>query len=274
VLTQFGGPSLGLEGIRARLGAGGRAFTCSALKPQGLGPDGLAKLAFELAKGGLDFIKDDHGLANQSYSPFADRVRACAAAVRAAQQETGRRTRYAPGLSGSYRDMERQIALVRDEGLDAVLVAPMIAGPSNFHALRRNNPDLIFVAHPAMTGSRVSPVLYAQLFRLFGADVSIFPNYGGRFGYSPATCRAIAAATRDEFGGLASGAPAPAGGMSLERTPEILDCYGRDVMLLIGGSLLSAPKGDLAAETERFVQTVVEHDYESSHARVAHRTGG
>ena len=57
-------------------------MTCSALKPQGLGPDDLGKLAFELAMGGLDFIKDDHGLANRSYSPFADRTRACAAAVR------------------------------------------------------------------------------------------------------------------------------------------------------------------------------------------------
>ena len=79
--AQFRGPNLGLEGLRARVGAEGRALVCSALKPQGLPPAGLAKLAGRLTEGGIDFIKDDHGLADQSYSPFADRVPAIAEAV-------------------------------------------------------------------------------------------------------------------------------------------------------------------------------------------------
>jgi len=261
MLSAFGGPSHGLSGLRARVDAKGRAMTCSALKPQGLGADDLGKLAFELAMGGLDFIKDDHGLANQSYSPFADRVRACAAAVRRASDRTHHPTRYAPSLSGSYIDMQRQLDLAREEGLDAALIAPMIAGPSNFHALRRNNPDFAFLAHPTMTGARVSPILFAQLFRLFGADASIFPNYGGRFGYSLSTCKAIAAGLLGSFSGLAPSVPAPAGGMSLDRTPELLDCYGEDVMLLIGGALLSAPREGLAVETARFVGAVARHCY-------------
>ncbi len=261
MLAAFGGPSQGLAGLRARAGAAARALTCSALKPQGLAPEELGGLAFELAMGGLDFIKDDHGLANQSYSPFADRVAACAAAVRKARKATGCATRYAPSLSGSYAEMERQVALAREEGLDAVLIAPMIAGPSNFHALRLKNPDFAFLAHPTMTGARVSPVLFAQLFRLFGADASIFPNYGGRFGYSAETCKAIATGLLGDFGGLAASVPTPAGGMSVERTPELLDRYGRDVMLLIGGALLSAPRGELAAATRRFVAAVAEHHY-------------
>jgi ribulose-bisphosphate carboxylase large chain len=267
MLAAFGGPSHGLSGLRSRVGATERGMTCSALKPQGLAPDDLAVLAFELAKGGLDFIKDDHGLANQPFSPFAERVRACAAAIDKAQKLTGRRTRYAPSLSGSYAEMERQLALARNEGLDAVLIAPMIAGPSNFVALRRNNPDFAFLAHPTMTGARVSPVLFARLFRLFGADASIFPNYGGRFGYSLATCKAIAAGLLADLGALAPSVPTPAGGMSVQRTQELLDCYGRDVMLLIGGALLSAPREALAEETARFVRAVAEHDYRGCSAR-------
>jgi ribulose-bisphosphate carboxylase large chain len=34
--------------------------------------------------------------------------------------------------------------------------------------------------------------------------------------------------------------PVPAGGMSLDRLGEILTFYGRDTMILIGGSLLMA----------------------------------
>ena len=62
--AAFGGPRHGLAGLRARVGAGARALTCSALKPQGLSARALAELAGKLARGGLDFIKDDHGLAD------------------------------------------------------------------------------------------------------------------------------------------------------------------------------------------------------------------
>ena len=68
--AAFGGPRHGLDGLRRRVGAGRRALTCSALKPQGLPPAKLADLARRFADGGIDYIKDDHGLADQAYSPF------------------------------------------------------------------------------------------------------------------------------------------------------------------------------------------------------------
>ena len=61
--AQWRGPAYGLRGIRQRTGIEGRAFTCAALKPQGLPPEQLGELAARLARGGVDFIKDDHGLA-------------------------------------------------------------------------------------------------------------------------------------------------------------------------------------------------------------------
>ncbi len=50
----------------------------------------------------------------------------------------------------------------------------------------------------------------------------------------------------------------PAGGMTLERTKEILDFYGHDTLLLIGGNLLSAGES-ITAEAERFSRTVADH---------------
>ncbi len=64
--AAFGGPRHGIDGLRRRAGAFGRALTCSALKPQGLPPARLAELAEQFARGGIDFIKDDHGLADQT----------------------------------------------------------------------------------------------------------------------------------------------------------------------------------------------------------------
>jgi ribulose-bisphosphate carboxylase large chain len=82
--------------------------------------------------------------------------------------------------------------------------------------------------------------LLGKLFRLLGADAVIFPNHGGRFGYSEAVCRALARAARDEWHGLEPCLPVPAGGMSTARVREMLDFYGIGVMLLIGGALLEA----------------------------------
>ncbi len=262
LLSAFGGPRHGGAGLFARAKVESRALTCSALKPQGLAVQELAELAFKLALGGLDYIKDDHGLANQSFSPSDDRVRACAAAVRKAGAITGRPTRYVPNLYGHFSQIERQLGIARSEGLDTVMIAPMIAGVSTLQALRQAHPDFAFIAHPAMTGAtRVSPYLFAKLFRLFGADAAIFPNAGGRFGFSVACCRKISEALRGPWGGLSASLPVPAGGMSLQRVPELLDYYGREAMLLIGGALLSAPSDMLVKETAAFVRAVAEYRY-------------
>ena len=251
--AAFGGPNHGLAGLRLRVKANG-ALTCSALKPQGSTSAALAKLAGRIAAGGIDYIKDDHGLADQSYSPFAERVPACAEAVAGAAARTGIPTRYLPSLNGNLDSLRQQIALCRSCGLDTVLVAPLIAGLAQFHTLVKENPDFAFVAHPTMAGARIMPsFLLGKLFRLLGADATIFPNYGGRFGYTQEECKRLAAFALEDWPAVKSCVPVPAGGMSLERIPELLDFYGTDVMLLIGGSLLST-RDRIAEETARFVE--------------------
>ena len=82
-----------------------------------------------------------------------------------------------------------------------------------------------------------------------GADAVIYPNYGGRFSYSSDECRDIADAARAPWDGLRPAFPVPAGGMTVDRVGEMITFYGRDVMLLIGGGLLSA--GDALLERSR-----------------------
>ncbi len=48
--------------------------------------------------------------------------------------------------------------------------------------------------------------------------------------------------------------------MTLDRVPEMLDFYGPDAMLLIGGSLLAA-RERLAEETALFTRAVAQHSY-------------
>jgi ribulose-bisphosphate carboxylase large chain len=264
LLELFGGPRHGLDGLRQLVGAGGRALTCTALKPQGLPPAKLAGLAHRFALGGIDYIKDDHGLADQTYSPFARRVEAIMPALREVERPAGAKVQYVPSLSGDLDSMRSQIAFAGAAGVTSVLVAPMLMGWSNLHRLVRENPHVAFFAHPSMAGSaRISPaLLLGKLFRILGADATIFPNYGGRFGYSPNTCRALAREALAERNGLRPCVPVPAGGMATERVSEMLDFYGADVMLLIGGALLEA-RTRIVETVAAFVAEVHRYDYDA-----------
>ncbi len=257
MVAAFRGPRFGIAGVRDITGVHGRALTCTALKPQGSSPETLAELCETFAEAGIDVIKDDHGIADQRYAPFEERVQRCQAAVMRASARTGKKVRYAPSLVGTPRRVAEAARIARDCGVRIVLVAPMLMGLPAFTEFAAEAHDLAILAHPAFGGLRMSPAfLFGKLFRLMGADAVIYPNYGGRFAYSAGVCRALAQALRAPLGSVAPALPVPAGGMPVERTAEMVGFYGKDAMLLIGGSLLAA--GDALLDRSRSFVAAVE----------------
>jgi ribulose-bisphosphate carboxylase large chain len=243
-LEHFSGPRFGLEGIRALLGADRRPLTCAALKPQGLPVDRLGALCYTLAHAGVDVIKDDHGLADQYYAPFAQRVAACQRAIARVWHETGHRALYAPSIIGAPETIAEQANIARDAGAAMVLLAPALVGMPAFAELVSEHLDVPVLAHPGYAGAvRIAPAfVLGKWFRLIGADAVIFPNFGGRFAWDERTCGDIARNALAPWAHLRPALPVPGGGMSVERARDIVACYGADVMLLIGGSLLGAPE--------------------------------
>lgn len=74
-----------------------------------------------------------------------------------------------------------------------------------------------------------------------GADPVIYPNFGGRFGFTRKECLSIANACAADMEGPKAIVAAPRGGMTFERVPEMREAYGHDVMYLVGGALLQEP---------------------------------
>jgi ribulose-bisphosphate carboxylase large chain len=251
------GPRAGIAGIRELAGVIGRPLLATALKPKGLRPDRLAELCGLFARAGMDLIKDDHGLADQAFCPFEARVEACLRAVDDAARETGRAAVYVPSVTGTPERIARQLEFARAAGVRVALVSPMVIGLPVLAQLASLPGGLPLLAHPSFGGilRAEEPALFGKLFRWFGADAVIYPHSGGRFAYSRETCRAIAAALRVEHPCVRPAFPVPAGGIKVERVPELLEFYGPDAILLIGGSLYEAGE-NLFDRTRRLVDRV------------------
>jgi len=243
---RFDGPRFGLAGLREMLDAQDRPLLATALKPMGFSPERFAEMTYELAVGGVDLIKDDHSLANQPFATFEARVRACSDAVRRANAETGGRSVYLPSVNAPHAEIDERVEFAVQAGSGGLLVLPGITGFDHMRDLAaRDDVALPIMVHPAFLGGFVSSTnggiahgtLFGTLMRFAGADMSIFPNYGGRFSFSPEACTDIATACLTPIDRFAPIGPAPGGGMTMDRIPEILDFYGNDVVLLIGGDL-------------------------------------
>lgn len=258
LLAQFSGPKHGIEGLRRLTGVYGRPLLATAVKPRGSSVDVLAKLAHDFALGGGDLVKDDQNLVAEDFERFKQRVDATAKAVQRANDATGRHCLYFPHLSARSEDLDRYLEFVYRLGLKGVLACPMVLGLDRARELTARH-GLVFMAHPAMTGAYTAgsehgiehSVLLGTLFRLAGADISVFPAPGGRFDYSHAQCSATARALRGPLGNLAAALPCPAGGMSFASIPTLAKDYGSDAIFLIGGSLLGH-SNDLVASTQAF----------------------
>jgi ribulose-bisphosphate carboxylase large chain len=159
--------------------------------------------------------------------------------------------------------LERAL-FAKEAGARGLLISPGLTG---FDTMRRLADDdrvaLPLMSHPAFQGSSVIIphagishfALFGQMIRLAGADASIFPNYGGRFAFKREDCCSLAEGTDCEMGHIKPIFPTPAGGMSLERVPELGMVYGREVIFLIGAGLVKHSP-DLVENCRYFKQLV------------------
>lgn len=246
LLKQFKGPRFGIEGIRDLLGVHDRPLFCTALKPMGLSAKELAELAYQFALGGVDMIKDDHGLADQPFAPFNERVKLCGEAVKKANKETGGKCIYIPNLSTMADKTLEKALFAKEQGAGGLMLAPGLVGFDTMRMLADNDKfGLPIICHPAFIGTLITSkengvsyyTTFGQLPRLAGADATIFPNYGGRFSFSKEDCESIVKGCIDSMGNIKPAFTMPGGGMNLDRFPEMRKTYGKDVIFLIGGAL-------------------------------------
>ncbi len=269
LLAHYGGPRFGVEGLRKLTGVYDRAFLQAVIKPMGLSVDTLAQMCRQYVLGGADVIKDDHGITNQPFAPFKERIARCADSIGEANLQSGGHTLYAANVSADGEAVLERAYEAKEAGATALMVAPALVGFGWLYRLASDeNLNLPIISHPAFMGGFALPgvsgiadyLWMAFLSRLLGADMPIFVSYGGRFTFSKEACQRIHQYCTKAVPGLKAACPSPGGGVTEARLPELLDAYGKDTMFLVGGDMFR--RGDnLEENTKVFLEILANHAY-------------
>ena len=253
-------------GLREWLKVPRRPLLHTALKPMGLSATQLAEVAYKCALGGIDIIKDDHGLTNQCFAPFEERISLCVEAVEKANRQTGENSIYVANVTAGPDEIFRRAKFAKQAGARGLVIAPALTGLATIQQLA-DDADLALpiFSHPAFQGSYVTNsdsgishyALFGQVSRLAGADAVIYPNFGGRFSFSREDCIALAQGTWVAMEHIKPNFPSPGGGMNLDKVADMLAVYKNDVIFLIGGGLFK--QGPDLVKNCRYFRAMVEH---------------
>jgi len=178
IIKSFPGPKYGIKGVRKTLGIKKRPLIGTIVKPKlGLTPDQHAKYAYEAWKGGLDLVKSDENLTDQSFNKFEKRFLKTIKMMKKVEKETGERKIYVENITAETKEMIRRARFVQKHGGNCVMIDIITSGWAAFQTLRNENLNLIIHAHRAGHGMftedpkhGMSMLVVAKIARIIGAD--------------------------------------------------------------------------------------------------------
>lgn len=246
LLSAFKGPRFGMQGIRERFKVFDRPLLCAPIKPMGLSPEEFGHMAYELAFGGIDIIKDDHGLGNQPFCPFNERVERVVEGIEKANRESGNNCVYFPNINSPTDKLMERATYAKKAGAGGLMV---MAGLVGWDAMRmladENSLALPVFFHPALLGGYIkgtdtgisTRILSGILPRLAGADIAAFQNFVGRITNFKKDCLSAREVLSEPMGHLKPSFPSTGGGMTLTNLSEFSDIYKNDIIYIMGGGL-------------------------------------
>jgi len=250
------GPKFGIEGVRELAGAeGGRPLIGTIMKPNlGLDTKAYAKLAYETALGGLDFIKDDEALVNPKYCPLFDRLSAVMEALDRAREETGKKVLYALNITHRADGILELADRAIEGGANHLMVCVTYAGYGAIQALAED-PSINVPIHVHRCGHGaftrdpkhgIESALMSKLARMCGADELHVGSKTGKFVFDALDARKCITAMRGPLHGFKRTLPVIAAGVSPANLRENLEVAGRDALFLAGGGVHGHPDGSTA----------------------------
>jgi len=258
LLRHFGGPKLGIEGIRERIGTkkDRRPHVGCIFKPKvGLTPTEMADLAYQVGREGVDFLKDDETLTDQTFCPLEDRASFVSEALDRVYEETQRRVIYATNITCSPSDFMSRADIAIENGASALMVDAMVCGIENIRVLADDPSVNVPVhvhrtMHAAFTRNPkhgISFPVISLLTRIAGGDQLHVGTAGiGKMeSEEPEVKKSIAVLT-EGLSNLRSVFPVASGGIHPGLVPALVNAMGRDVVINAGAGIWGHPDGGAA----------------------------
>jgi len=247
------GPRFGIEDARKILSVFNRPLVGTIVKPKvGLDPAGTAAVAAAAVRGGLDLVKDDETLTDQSFCHLIPRLEAVMSALDQVEKETGKKAFYAVNVTaGSDIILERAEQAV-DHGANMVMIDVLTAGFSALEQLSRNLDVPIHVhrtMHGAFTrdkGHGISMLVISKLVRMCGGTNLHTGSYMGKMAGESSENDLCRDALRGDWHGYKRVFPVASGGIYPSKVHGNLDGYGIDCIVQAGGGVHGHPDGTTA----------------------------
>lgn len=247
------GPRFGIEDARRILGVHNRPLVGTIVKPKvGLDPKGTAAIASAAVRGGLDLVKDDETLTDQSFCRLVPRLEAVMDSLDKVEKETGKKAFYAVNVTtGADQILERAEEAV-DHGANMVMVDVLTAGYSALEVLSRNVNVPVHVhrtMHGAFTRDKahgISMLVISRLVRMTGGTNLHTGSYMGKMAGETRENDLSRDALREEWHGLKRVFPVASGGIYPAKVHGNLDGYGIDCIVQAGGGVHGHPDGTVA----------------------------
>ena len=247
------GPKFGILDVRKLIGVFDRPLVGTIIKPKvGLNPVQTAAVAKKAAEGGLDLIKDDETLTNQSFCPILERIEAVMDALHTVEDKTGTKTLYAVNVTTNAAEIVERAEQVIERGANMVMVDVLTAGFDAVQTLRDNINVPIHVhrtMHGAMTRNPrhgISMLVISKLVRLAGGTNLHTGSYKGKMSLGSVENDACRDALREPWFGHKPVFPVASGGLHPGNIAPNLEGYGMDCIVQAGGGVHGHPDGTVA----------------------------
>jgi 2,3-diketo-5-methylthiopentyl-1-phosphate enolase len=252
----FKGPKFGIEGVRNVLGVKDRPLLNNMIKPDVYSPPDLgAKLAYEVARGGVDIIKDDELLANPKFNTIEERVTKFMEAIDRANEEKGEKTLYAVNVTDDLPAVLENAEKAIELGANCLLVNYLATGFPILRALAEDESIKVpIMAHMDVAGAYyVSPtsgvrstLILGKLPRIAGADIVVYPAPYGKAPMMEEKYVEVAKNLRYPFYHIKQAFPMPSGGIAPSMVPRLVNTLGIDFVVAAGGGIHAHPDGPAA----------------------------
>ncbi len=258
IAEHFPGPKFGIEGVRKIIGTDkgefpGRPHVGTIVKPKmGLTAKEWAEVAYDAAIGGVDFIKDDENLSNQTFCPIEDRTVSVLEKMDLVKEETGRTVIHAVNITAKHDVMWRRIESAIDNGAKCLMIDVILTGYQELAQMAADPGVKLPIhvhrtMHAAFTRNQlhgISMLPIAKIVRMAGGDQLHIGSYGqGKMDTDLNLELKLKDALLNNMYEFKQVFPTASGGLYPAKIPNLVKYGGNNIILQAGGGIHGHPDG-------------------------------